>query len=142
MAKKCHFGRIPKILPKTIQLMNPYLYIFGTLFFTVYGQIVLKWRLSGLKIILPDGLLDKVIYLVKLIFDPFVFSGFVSAFIASLFWMAAMTKFEITHAYPFMSLAPALVFVIGIVFLGEAYTIGKLIGLILIMIGIFVTVKY
>lgn len=122
--------------------MNPYLYIFGTLFFTVYGQIVLKWRLSGMKVILPEGFMDKIIYLVKLVFDPFIFSGFVSAFVASLFWMAAMTKFEITQAYPFMSLAPALIFVIGIFFMGETYSIGKLLGLILIMIGIIVTVKY
>jgi uncharacterized membrane protein len=122
--------------------MNPYVYIFGTLFFTIYGQIVLKWRLSGLNIILPNGLFDKIIYLVKLIFDPFIFSGFISAFVASLFWMAAMTKFQITQAYPFMSLAPALVFVIGVLFLGEAFTIGKLIGLVLIMIGIIVTVKF
>jgi undecaprenyl phosphate-alpha-L-ara4N flippase subunit ArnF len=122
--------------------MNPYLYIFGTLFFTVYGQIVLKWRLSALKTELPVGLMDKGIYLIKLIFDPFIFSGFASAFIASMFWMAAMTKFEITHAYPFMSLAPALVFLIGVLFLGEAFTAGKLIGLVLIIVGIIVTVKY
>lgn len=122
--------------------MNPYLYIFGTLFFTVYGQIVLKWRLSALKIELPNGVIEKAIYLVKLIFDPFIFSGFISAFIASMFWMAAMTKFEITHAYPFMSLAPALVFLIGVLFLGEAFTIGKLVGLVMIMLGIIVTVKY
>lgn len=122
--------------------MNPYLYIFGTLFFTVYGQIILKWRLSGLKVIMPEGLLEKVVYLIKLIFDPFIFSGFASAFIASLFWMAAMTKFEITTAYPFMSLAPALVFVIGVLFLGETFTIGKVLGLLLIIIGIVITVKY
>jgi undecaprenyl phosphate-alpha-L-ara4N flippase subunit ArnF len=122
--------------------MNPYFYIFGTLFFTVYGQIVLKWRLSQLAIVLPEGLLDKILYLLKLIFDPFVFSGFASAFIASLFWMAAMTKFEITQAYPFMSLAPAVVFVIGIVFLEEAFTIGKVVGLLLIIIGTIVTVKF
>lgn len=122
--------------------MNPYTYIFGTLFFTVYGQIVLKWRLSGLQIELPNGFMDKAIYLVKLIFDPYIFSGFMSAFVASMFWMAAMTKFEITHAYPFMSLAPALVFIIGVLFLGEAFTIGKLLGLLLIMIGIIVTVKF
>ena len=121
--------------------MNPYLYIFGTLFFTVYGQIVLKWRLSGLKVVLPEGIWDKIIYLVKLIFDPFVFSGFVSAFIASLFWMAAMTKFEITTAYPFMSIAPALVFITGVLFLGETFTIGKVVGLLFIIIGIIVTVK-
>ena len=121
--------------------MNPYLYIFGTLFFTVYGQIVLKWRLSGLKVVLPEGIWDKIVYLVKLIFDPFVFSGFVSAFIASLFWMAAMTKFEITTAYPFMSIAPALVFINGVLFLGETFTIGKVVGLLFIIIGIIVTVK-
>ncbi len=122
--------------------MNPYFYIFGTLFFTVYGQIVLKWRLSNLKVILPESTFDKVIYLLKLIFDPLVFSGFAAAFIASLFWMAAMTKFEITHAYPFMSIAPALVFAIGILFLGETFTIGKIIGLVLIVLGTIVTVKF
>ncbi len=122
--------------------MNPYLYIFGTLFFTVYGQIILKWRLSQLKVVLPERMTDKVVYLIKLVFDPFVLSGFAAAFIASLFWMAAMTKFEITKAYPFMSLAPALVFVIGMVFLGEQFTIGKLVGLILIIVGTIVTVKF
>ena len=96
--------------------MNPYIFIFGTLFFIVYGQIVLKWRLSGLKVVLPEGFFDKIIYLIKLILDPFIFSGFISAFVASLFWMAAMTKFEITHAYPFMSLAAALVFIMHLGF--------------------------
>ena len=122
--------------------MTPYLYIFGTLFFTVYGQIILKWRLSVLKVVLPDSIFDKVLYLIKLIFDPFIFSGFFGAFIASLFWMGAMTKFEITHAYPFMSIAPAMVFVIGILFLGEVFTIGKVIGLIIIILGTIVTVKF
>ena len=122
--------------------MNSYLYILGTLFFTVYGQIVLKWRLSNLNVVLPDSFFDKAIYLFKLIFDPFIFSGFFSAFIASLFWMAAMTKFEITVAYPFMSIAPALVFVIGILLLGEEFTMGKLIGLFLIVVGSLITVKF
>ena len=121
--------------------MNPYLYIVGTLLFTIYGQIVLKWRLKELQIILPEGLLNKVLYLTKLLFDPFIFSGFIAAFVASLFWMAAMTKFALTTAYPFMSLAPTLVFVIGVLFLGETFTVGKIIGLVLIIIGTVVTVK-
>lgn len=120
--------------------MTPYLYILGTLVFTIYGQIILKWRLSGLRVVLPDNAAAKIGYLVRLLFDPFVFSGFASAFVASLFWMAAMSKFEITQAYPFMSLAPALVFVIGVLFLGEAFTIGKVVGLILIILGTVVTV--
>jgi drug/metabolite transporter (DMT)-like permease len=121
--------------------MIGYVYITGTLFFTVYGQLILKWRLQNLSFQLPEGVMSKVISLLKVIFDPFIFSGFASAFIASLFWMAAMTKFEITKAYPFMSLAPALVFLFGVGLLGEAFTWGKLIGVIFIVFGIIITVK-
>lgn len=121
--------------------MNPYYYIFGTLFFTVYGQIILKWRLTNLKVVFPEKSIDKIYCLLKLIMDPFIVSGFFAAFIASIFWMAAMTKFEITKAYPFMSLAPALVFLIGVVFLGENFTLGKLVGLGFIIVGVVVTVK-
>jgi drug/metabolite transporter (DMT)-like permease len=122
--------------------MMSYLYILGTLVFTVYGQIVLKWRLTNLKVILPESFFDKGIYLFKLIFDPYIFSGFFSALIASLFWMGAMTKFEITVAYPFMSMAPVLVFLLGVLFLNETFTFGKVLGLVLIIVGTIITVKY
>jgi undecaprenyl phosphate-alpha-L-ara4N flippase subunit ArnF len=59
--------------------MNPYFYIFETLLFTVYGQIILKWRLSQFGI-LPEGLKNKLQFLIKALFDPFIFSGFVAAF--------------------------------------------------------------
>jgi uncharacterized membrane protein len=41
-----------------------------------------------------------------------------------------------------MSLAPAIVFLLAVFFMGETFTIGKVIGLILIIIGTIVTVKY
>jgi undecaprenyl phosphate-alpha-L-ara4N flippase subunit ArnF len=103
---------------------------------------MLKWRLTNLKVILPDLFFDKIVYLFKLIFDPFIFSGFFSALIASLFWMGAMIKFEITQAYPFMSIAPGLVFLIGMFFLGETFSFGKVIGLLLIVIGTIISVKF
>ena len=120
-----------------------YFYVLMTLIFTVYGQIVIKWRFNDLAFRLPEyGFTSKVISLFKILFDPYVFSGFVSAFIASLFWMAAMSKLEITKAYPFMSLAPVLVFIAGVAFLNEEFTWGKILGLILISMGLIVTVKY
>jgi undecaprenyl phosphate-alpha-L-ara4N flippase subunit ArnF len=122
--------------------MNHYFYILFTLLFTVYGQLILKWRLSNLKVVLPGDVMDKFFYLIRLVLDPFILSGFIAAFVASLFWMAAMTKFEITYAYPFMSLAPALVFLLGIFVLNESFTLGKVIGLIIIMLGIVITVKF
>ncbi len=120
-----------------------YLYVFFTLFFTVYGQIVLKWRISKLQWHpKTDTLWGAVTDYLKFLFDPFIFSGFLSAFIASVFWMLAMTKFEITQAYPFMSLAPAIVFLLGVWLLNESFTWGKVIGLVLIILGTIVTVKF
>lgn len=117
-----------------------YLCIFGCIFFTVYGQLILKWRLS-MKGALPEDLTGKLLFLTKAFLDPFVLSGFAAAFIASLFWMAVMTKFDISFAYPFMSLAFVAVLFLSALFFQEPITLGKVLGLALIICGIIVTVK-
>ncbi len=115
-----------------------YIYIVGCVFFTVYGQIVLKWRMN-LQPPLPDSLMEKTLFLIKaIIFDPFILSGFVAAFIASLFWMAAMTKFSISYAYPFMSLAFVFVMFGSAILLGESLNVTKIAGTILIVTGLIV----
>lgn len=88
------------------------------------------------------GIWDMVVSYTKFLLDPFILSGFVSAFVASVFWSMAMTKFQITEAYPFMSMAPAIVFLLGVWLLNETFTIGKVIGLVLIIAGTIVTVKF
>jgi len=118
-----------------------YLYIFGCIAFTVYGQLVIKWRLIH-KGALPVEFAGKLAFLFKAFIDPYVLSGFVAAFIASFFWMAAMTKFEISVAYPFMSLAFVLVLLFSVLLLREPITIGKVLGVGLICTGIIATVKF
>jgi len=119
-----------------------YLYILGTILFTVFGQMVLKWRITKLGWhMLEGGLWLKTKCYFTLLFDPWILSGFFSAFVASICWTMAMTKFEITTAYPFMSLSPAIVFLLGIFLLNESFSWGKVIGLVLIIIGTIVTVK-
>jgi len=117
-----------------------YLYIFGCILFTVYGQLVIKWRMSQ-NGHLPAELADKLLFLLKVFLDPYVLSGFVAAFVAALFWMAAMTKFEISVAYPFMSLAFVLVLLLSAIFFHEPITLGKVLGMTLICAGIIVTAK-
>jgi drug/metabolite transporter (DMT)-like permease len=115
-----------------------YFYIFATIAFTVYGQLVLKWRIVNYGD-LPDLFIDKVVFLLHLFLDGYILSGFFAAFIASLFWMAAMTKFEISFAYPFMSAAFVLVFLFSVVMFSEPITWQKILGIILIISGIIVT---
>ena len=115
-----------------------HVYIALCIIFTVYGQLILKWRINALTSF-PDPLSEKVFFLVKLILtDFFIFSGFVSAFIASIFWMAAMSKFAISYAYPFMSLAFVAVMICSSFFLGESINNTKLVGTAFIVCGLII----
>jgi len=115
-----------------------YIYIFATIFFTVYGQVVLKWRINGIGS-LPESIVNKIFFLAKLLLDPWIFSGFFAAFIASFFWMATMTKFDLSFAYPFMSLAFVFVLILSVLFFNEPLSWQKVIGLVFIISGIIIT---
>ena len=114
-----------------------YVYIFGTVLFTVYGQLILKWRITMYGS-LPDLFQEKVLFLLKLFLDPYILSGFFSAFLASLCWMAAMTKFDLSHAYPFMSLSFIIVFIMSGLLFNEPINMLKISGLFLIIVGIII----
>ncbi len=115
-------------------------YILLTLFFTVYGQLVLKWQMGGVGP-LPSGGFDKLVFLLSQFLNPWILSGFVAAFLASLAWMAAMTRFEIGYAYPFMSLAFVVVMLFGAVFLAEPLTLPKVGGTLLVIAGLVVIAR-
>lgn len=115
-----------------------YLFIAATVVLTVYGQLALKWRLDR-EPALPSGFGPALTRLLLLLFDPVVASSFVAAFVASLAWMAAMTRFQLSYAYPFTSLSFVFVLLISTSVLGETFTWGKAIGVVLIFVGVIVT---
>lgn len=115
-----------------------YVYIALTIFFTVYGQVVLKWQAASAGQ-LPTSPGEKVVFVLRLMFlNPWVLSGLFSAFLASMAWVAAMTKLPLSHAYPFMSLAFVLVMFLSALFFHEPLTWPKLVGMTLIVSGIVV----
>jgi uncharacterized membrane protein len=117
-----------------------YLYIVATIGFTVYGQLILKWRIPSFGP-LPAGTVEKLKFLISLLFDPAIFSGFAAAFFAALAWMAAMTKFDLSHAYPFMSLNFVVVLMLSGWLLSEPVTLQKAFGVGLIVIGTVVAAR-
>lgn len=117
-----------------------YLYIVATIGFTVYGQLILKWRIASFGP-LPADTAEKLKFLISLLFDPAIFSGFAAAFLASLAWMAAMTKFDLSHAYPFMSLNFVVVLLLSGWLLNEPVTVQKIIGISLIVLGTVVAAR-
>ncbi len=117
-----------------------YLYIVSTLILTVYGQLIIKWQISKAGH-LPSDFQRKIWFLLSQFVNPWILTGFASAFLASLAWMAAMTKFELCEAYPFMSLAFVLVMAFSVLFLGESFTLTKVVGTAMVVAGLIVITR-
>ena len=129
----------PTVKDKSVNWIG-FLYIALTIAFTVYGQMVIKWQVNQAGEFPPDTG-EKILFIIKLLFTPWVISSFAAAFIASLFWMAAMTQFEISFAYPFMSLSYVIVMVLSIVLMGEKVTLPKILGTLVIIVGLFIVTR-
>lgn len=115
-------------------------YIASTIIFTVYSQLIMRWQV-GIAGPLPSGALDKVHYMAGLLLNPWVMSGLVATFLAGISWMLAMTKFEISYAYPWVSLNFVLMLVFGVFLFGESFSMSKMLGTLLVMVGIVVLAR-
>lgn len=120
-----------------------HLYLAATIVLSVYSQMIMKWRMcgrfAGLKI--PDGVWPKMVTFVTVLFDPFVTSGLIATFVSGLCWMATMSKLEISYAYPFTSLGFVAVVLLSAFLFGEPLNVWRVVGVIVIAIGISVAAQ-
>lgn len=117
--------------------MIGYFYITLTILFTVYGQLIIKWQV-GQAGAMPEPTGAKISFMFGLLLNPWIISGFVAAFLAALCWMAAITRMELSHAYPFVGATFVFVLIGSGLFFGEAITPLKIAGTALIVLGIIV----
>ena len=114
-----------------------YAYVLGSVLCTVFGQIVVKWQVAKAGA-LPAALSEKIPFLLKLVLNPWVIIAMAAGFFALVCWLAAMTKFELSYAYPFMSLAFVLVLILSAILFHESVTLPKVLGVLLVISGIIV----
>lgn len=112
-------------------------YIALTILLTVYGQIVIKWQV-GLARSLPNEFTEKILFLFKLLLNPWIISSFAGAFLAALSWIATMSKFLLSYAYPLMSLAFVLVLFLSAFIFDKPVNLPKVIGMGLIVMRLVV----
>jgi drug/metabolite transporter (DMT)-like permease len=111
-------------------------FIAAMIAFTLYGQVVLKWKVGVLA---PEGLpLSKPAALSAILLNPWVISAFASAFLASICWMAALSRMPLSKAYPFTALSFPLILLLSWGLFREPLTAGKIAGTLLICLGIIV----
>lgn len=119
-------------------LFRTILYVVPTVLLVTYSQVVLKWRIAMFGEI-PIDKCDKLMFLVRVMLDPFIASGVAAALIAALTWIAAISKIPLNVGFPiYYGLTFALVITCSTWFLNEPMTNLRLIGIVLILAGVII----
>ena len=117
-----------------------HLYLFSAIILAVYSQCVIRWRLSLTENI-PENFLDKMRFVFGFLWEPWVISSVAATFFAGLLWIAALSKFELNYAYPWMAMIFIIMTYLGVVLFGESINAFKIIGTVLVVAGLILVAR-
>ena len=105
----------------------------------VVGQLFIKQGLRSLGgLNFSTGLISSYL---KIFCSPFILVGLSIYFLGVFFWLYALSKVELSFAYPFVSLSYVLVLFFSWMFLGEQISLIRWAGVVSICLGVVLISK-
>lgn len=112
------------------------LYILVSVFFSVVGQLLLKVGMNKLgSVTLNLNQLFPILW--RMVTNPAVFFGLALYFIGTIFWLAALSRVDLSYAYPFASLSYVVMLIASWMMFDEKITLARIIGSVVICVGVF-----
>ncbi|MCL5035702.1 MAG: EamA family transporter [Chloroflexi bacterium] len=115
--------------------MKYYLFILFTVILTVVAQVLIKIGMSG-RGPLPDSLKESLPYIFHALTDWHVVLSLILGFLSFLFYLAALSKLELSYVYPFIGLNFVLIALYSSVIFHEHVSIARWLGIASIIIGV------
>jgi len=109
--------------------MKPYLFLGLSILTNIVGQVILKTGANQLQA--TQDLLHKI-------FNPYIIGGLALYMFGALFWILALTKLELSLAYPLLSLSYIGIALVSFFIFREPLTLTKMVGIAIIMCGVFI----
>jgi len=124
-----------------MQFIINHFYIFLSILLAVVSQLIVKWQMSSFLFDNYKTWQDKFELAFSMLLNPFIIISLILTFLAGISWMIAMTKFEISYAYPFTILGLVFISIFSVILFDEHFNIYKIGGIIIIMLGIIILSK-
>ncbi|MBE0447654.1 MAG: hypothetical protein IBX64_06085 [Actinobacteria bacterium] len=121
---------------KESKMIKSIMLMLFSLSLAIGGQFLLK---AGMNQVGRIGAGDAVYYktmLLKALFHPYVVMGLTLYVISSISWLIVLSRVNLSFAYPFAGLGYVIIMFISWHFLHEPVSAVRLIGAILISIGV------
>jgi len=114
---------------------NAFLLLYIAL--TTASQLIMRWQVTAAA---PSAG-SRFGFIVSMLLTPWVWAAILATFLAGLAWMLALTRFELTYAFPFTGVTFALILVAGAFLFGEHVGPGRIAGTLLVLLGLIVIVR-
>ena len=118
-----------------------HLYIFLSILFAVSSQLIIKWKMSEFDLSHMSTIGEKFLFAALMLLNPFIMASILLTLLSGLSWMIAMTKFDISYAYPYTALGFILILLFSALLFHEPLTSYKIIGVLFIVTGIVIASK-
>ncbi len=112
--------------------MLKFVLLFTSMTLAIIGQLSFKHGLNSIELSIQP------LQIIKTIFSPYVFIGFMCYGISSIIWLFVLERFPLSIAYPTLALSYVLIVFLSFIVLKEPLTANKVIGSFIILAGVFV----
>lgn len=124
-----------------MKFLAEHFYLFLAIAFGVVSQLIIKWKMSNYSLNDYPTLYEKFLFGFSMLLNPYIIISLFFTLLAGITWMIAMTKFDISYAYPFTTLGFIFIFIFSIFLFHEPVNTYKVSGMVLIIIGLVVSSK-
>jgi multidrug transporter EmrE-like cation transporter len=116
--------------------------VIGYVVLNSFGALIIKYKINAIGEVQMGSLKSIVNYFMELLKSPLIICGILSIFISAFVWMTALSRLQISLAYPVaVGLNFFVVVTVALIFLKEQLSVEKVIGIVLIFISIFLLTR-
>lgn len=123
-------------------MFKNYLLILLSVVISVIAQTLLKTGMGRIGSIESLELPVIIPLIWRMGTNIFVLAGLSLYVVGTFFWLVLLSRLQLSFLYPFGALQYFLIFIISYFLLGEQIKMARIIGVTIIMLGIFVIGKW
>ncbi len=107
--------------------------ILGSVLLNAVAQLLIR---KGMLVVGTVGVSNFSQNVVPMLLNPWLWGAMVSYAVSILLWMSVLSKVEVSFAYPFLSIGYIFAAVVGYMAFNEHLFLTRIIGIIVICIGV------
>lgn len=117
--------------------MKAFKYVLASVLLVNVGNLLAKYGLQHTSFQFNALLLSYI----SIFTNPFILFGMMATGISSIFWLSALSRADLSYAYPMISMGYIITAVAAWLFFQENLTIIRLAGIFIICSGVFLMSK-